>query len=124
IVENNFASSNIRLNAPSLTRFNINANRLSNGSIIATLAGGSSFYWTISNNIIDNGQISINTLIVSQFRGNTINAILFGSGFLISNGGEHVIEGNTIDGAKNHGLVLTTAHSCVIANNRIRFYGA
>lgn len=124
IVANNFSDSNIILNATSQTRFNIQNNHLTNGSILATLAGGSSFYWTVLDNIIENGQINIDSLIISKFRGNTVQAILFGDAFVLSNCSESNVEGNQIDNAKNNGLILTSCHGSVVEGNRIRFYGS
>lgn len=124
-IDNNlFQTCNLNFNAQSLTYFKIRGNRLTNGSILATLAGGSSFFWVVADNTIENGQINIDSLIVSKFRGNTIQSTLFGDAFLISNGGEHIIEGNQIDFAKNSGIILTTASNSVVVGNRIRFFGA
>lgn len=124
IVGNIFQSCSLIFNTTSLTRFKIRENRMASGSIRATLAGGSSFYWNIVDNIIEFGHISIDSLIVSKIKGNTVSAFLAGNGIEISNGGEHIIEGNAIDQAQQHGILLTTAHTCVVVGNRIRFYSS
>lgn len=124
IDDNLFQSANLNLNATSLTYFKIRGNRFSNGSILATLAGGSSFFWQILNNTIENGQINLDSLIVSVINGNIVQSTLFGDAYVITNGGEHRIENNTVDFAKNNGMVLISAHSCVVIGNRIRFFGA
>lgn len=122
IVDNTFQNCNIVLNSTSLTRFSIRNNTISGGSITATLVGGSSFFWTIEGNIIEFGHISIDSLIISKIRGNIVSAFLKGNAIELSNSGENIIEGNTIDQAEHHGILLTTANFTSVIGNRIRAF--
>lgn len=124
ITENTFTSCNLNLNTTSLTYFEIRNNQFSTGSIIATLAGGSSFYWTISENKIFNGRIYIDSLIVSKIHDNILSSILLGNSIELLNSGVNTIEGNTIDGAKFHGILLTTSNNTVVTGNYIRSYSS
>lgn len=124
VTENAFTSCNLNLNAPSLTYFEIRNNQFQTGSIIATLAGGSSFYWTISDNKIFNGQISVDSLIVSKINDNIINCILLGNAIELTTSGVNTVSGNTIDGAKFNGILLTTSNNSVITGNYIRSYSS
>ncbi len=125
ISNNDFLNASLILNAPNYTYFKIHENRLQpTGSIIATLAGGSSFYWTVMGNTVEGGQINMDTLIVSKFMNNIIQSTLFGTAYVFTNCGESTIEGNTVDFAKNSGMLLTSCSGSVIVGNRIRFFGA
>lgn len=124
IIGNSFQSCNLNFNTTSLVRFKIHENRFSNGSILAALAGGSSFFWSVVDNTIENGQINIDSLIVSKFRGNTVQSTLFGTAYQFSNSGELIIMGNTVDFAKNNGMLFTTCSGTIVEGNRIRFFGA
>ncbi len=124
ISDNDFSDSNLIFNAPNLTHFKVRENRIQQGSILATLAGGSSFYWTVTGNTIQGGQINIDTLIVSKFIANIVQSTLFGTAYVFTNCGESTIEGNTVDFAKNSGMLLTSCSGSVIVGNRVRFFGA
>jgi hypothetical protein len=123
VAENTFTNGSILLNAINLTRFKIRENRITNGSISASLSGGSSFFWTVVDNTVENGGIDIDSLIVSKIRGNTVSATLFGNAIELLNSGELLITGNTVDAAANNGLILDTCNSAVVVGNRIRGYG-